>query len=451
MKKFTSLVLSMLVVLFFVQGYTNSASAATLNSSIKLTQSKLSIYVGQSKQLTYKAQNIKKNPIVWSTSNSGVVSVKNGKVTALKPGKANITVSVPKLKIKSVATVSVSKKKLSAKEAFDKVNKSVVYIESYNQNNQLVGTGSGFIVSKDGKIVTNHHVVSDVSLVSRVKIKLSNGITYETSRVKGYNADKDIVILKIDGPTNLPVVTLADSSKVQTGEKVYALGSPRGVQNTITEGIVSNRNVVIGKNQFIQTSAPITPGNSGGVLVNIYGEVIGVNDLTRIDAQNMNYAIPINVYKQIPANSNYDLIEINRAYYVPAHGKGSVEEEESNNTIDDADYIPYSDAMLYGTFSNNQDMDFYYFLITDNETVSIIASTTDAKYSEDLTFALYDVDGEFIDVCTAEWDPERQRYYCYLSNDLTPGFYHIGVYVDPQAKYNNAGQEYSVSVWIGQQ
>lgn len=447
MKRLRNLIL-LLMVFLILQVYTSSASAAIIKPSIKLAQTKVSLYTGQSKQLTFTAQNIKKNPVVWSTSNSGVATVKNGKVTALKSGSANITVSVPKLNIKSVATVTVSKKQLSAKEAFDKVNPSVVYIEAYNKYNKAVASGSGFIVSKDGKIVTNHHVVTDITEISYVKVRLANGVTYQTKKAVGYNADKDLVILKVDGPTNLPVVTLGDSNKVSTGEKVYALGSPEGVQNSITEGIVSNRNVIYDKNSYIQTSASINHGNSGGVLINVYGEVIGINDWGYVGAQNMNYAIPVNVYKQVPANSNYQLININREYYVPAHGKGNVNEVEDNDSFDDADYIPYSEAVLHGTFSSNKDQDVYYFLITDYKSVSIIGTTTDSNYTEDLTFSLYDADGNFIEVCDLEWDDVRKVYYCNLEENLEPGLYHIGVYVDPQAKYNDAGKDYLLSVLI---
>lgn len=449
MKKLRNVMMFLVVLLIFNSNFIG-VSAKSVVPSIKLTQSKLSMFVGQSAQLKYSALNINKNPVVWSTSNSSIMTVNNGKVTALKPGQVSITVSVPKLKIKSMATITVSKKQLSAQEVFNKVNKSVVYIEVYNKYNQAVGSGSGFIVSKDGKIVTNHHVVVDVSEVSYVKVKLSNGLVYETKRAVGYNAQKDIVILKIDGPTNLPVVELGDSSKVQTGEKVYALGSPKGIQNTITEGIVSNKNVIEDKNTYIQTTAPINPGNSGGVLVNIYGEVIGINDWTYVGTQNMNYAIPINVYKQVPANSNYQLIVINRQYYIPAHGTGDVIEQEDNGTIDDADLIPYSDARIIGKFSNNQDIDYFYFLITNFEHVSIVGSSIDPKYAEDFTFALFDEQGNLIRVCDIQWHDDINRYLCELEEDLLPGFYHIGVYVDPNAKNNNTGQNYLVKMIIAE-
>jgi serine protease Do len=162
------------------------------------------------------------------------------------------------------------------------------------------GLGSGFIIEADGIILTNNHVVANAE---KIIVKLQDDREFE-GRVVGTDTKTDIAVIKINA-NNLPVVSFGDSDRLQVGEWVVALGSPFGLANTITAGIVSAKGRWIGAgpyDNFIQTDASINPGNSGGPLVNLRGEVVGINTaiFSRTGANiGIGFAIPISLVKEL--------------------------------------------------------------------------------------------------------------------------------------------------------
>lgn len=165
----------------------------------------------------------------------------------------------------------------------------------YKQNKSL---GSGFIISKDGYIVTNDHVVRDAE---SIQVKLSNDKVYD-AKVVGGDKKTDIAVIKISA-NDLPVAVLGDSDKLQVGQWAIAIGNPFGLDRTMTVGVVSatgRSNVGIETYEnFIQTDASINPGNSGGPLLNVYGEVIGINTAIVAAGQGIGFAIPVSMAKPI--------------------------------------------------------------------------------------------------------------------------------------------------------
>ncbi len=166
---------------------------------------------------------------------------------------------------------------------------------------QPQGMGSGVIVSPEGLILTNAHVVKDAD---EIKVTVSDKRSYD-AKVVGIDVESDIAVVKIDA-TGLPIATLGDSGKLQVGEIVFAIGNPFGLNRTVTSGIVSatgRTNVgIIDYEDFIQTDAAINPGNSGGPLVNIDGEVIGINTAIASRSggyQGIGFAIPSSSAKLI--------------------------------------------------------------------------------------------------------------------------------------------------------
>jgi serine protease Do len=158
--------------------------------------------------------------------------------------------------------------------------------------------GSGFIISSDGYIFTNNHVVEKAD---KIKVKLSSGKEYD-AEVKGRDPNTDIALIKIKPKTKLPVTRFGDSDKLRVGEWVFAIGNPFGLDHTVTAGIVSAKGRVIGSgpyDNFIQTDASINPGNSGGPLFNMKGEVVGINTAIVAQGQGIGFAIPINTAKSI--------------------------------------------------------------------------------------------------------------------------------------------------------
>ncbi len=160
--------------------------------------------------------------------------------------------------------------------------------------------GSGFVIRQDGYVATNNHVVDGAT---EIMVRLSDGRRF-AARVIGRDRKTDLALLKI-GATNLPVLALGDSDALQVGEPVMAIGNPFGLEGTVTIGIVSAKERVIGQgpyDDFIQTDASINPGNSGGPLVNSAGQVVGVNTaiLSRTGGSvGIGFAIPINQVKAI--------------------------------------------------------------------------------------------------------------------------------------------------------
>jgi serine protease Do len=160
---------------------------------------------------------------------------------------------------------------------------------------QVNGMGTGSIIDERGYILTNYHVVSDVR---KIEVTLDDGRQYVAELV-AYDAATDLAVIKIPAPKPLPVIRVGTSSDLMEGESVIALGNAFGYEQTVTRGIVSalNRDVQVSDTQsyddLIQTDASINPGNSGGPLLNIDGEMVGVNVAVRANAQGIGFAIPI--------------------------------------------------------------------------------------------------------------------------------------------------------------
>jgi len=163
------------------------------------------------------------------------------------------------------------------------------------------GTGSGFIIGSDGRLITNAHVVDGAQ---EVQVTLKDGTTYE-GKVLGTDAFTDVAVIKIEAQ-DLPTANLGNAENLIPGEWAIAIGNPLGLDNTVTVGIIS----ALGRSssqvgvpdkrvRFIQTDAAINPGNSGGPLLNSQGEVIGINTAIRADAQGLGFAIPIETAQRI--------------------------------------------------------------------------------------------------------------------------------------------------------
>ncbi|MEB3244677.1 MAG: trypsin-like peptidase domain-containing protein [Vampirovibrionales bacterium] len=177
---------------------------------------------------------------------------------------------------------------------------------------QVIGNGSGFILDKSGHVLTNYHVVDNAS---DIQVTLNDGRKLP-AKVVGRDKYSDLVVLKINA-SNLTPAVIGQSAKLRPGEWVLAVGSPLGFDHTVTLGIISaisrqvpdlNANV-----EFIQTDAAINPGNSGGPLVNLNGEVIGINTAIAGRGQNIGFAIPVDVARQV-ADSLISSGQINRPW-----------------------------------------------------------------------------------------------------------------------------------------
>jgi S1-C subfamily serine protease len=177
------------------------------------------------------------------------------------------------------------------------------------------GTGSGFVISADGQIITNAHVVEGATTVT---VTLTDGRTFD-GRVVGTDSVTDVAAVKIEA-ADLPTVTLGTTQDLAPGQWAIAIGNPLGLDNTVTAGIISalgRTSTEVGipdkRVQFIQTDAAINPGNSGGPLLNDRGDVIGMNTAIRRDAQGLGFAIPVETLQRI-ANELFETGQVQHPY-----------------------------------------------------------------------------------------------------------------------------------------
>ena len=175
-------------------------------------------------------------------------------------------------------------------------NDVVVSIITSDKDGKPVAQGTGFLVSTDGRIVTNYHVIKGASSAI---VKLPDGAFYDVDGVVAFDKTRDLAVIKAHGQ-NFRVVTLGNSDRVQVGEEIVAIGSPLSLESTVSNGIVSGiRTIKEEGGKFLQITAPISPGSSGGPLFNMAGEVVGVTTLYLKGGENLNFAVPINDAKPL--------------------------------------------------------------------------------------------------------------------------------------------------------
>ena len=217
------------------------------------------------------------------------------------PAQVEITEAAPGESLDGEEQNNISVYKKNIPSVVNVTSRSVTFDFFYGLVPQE-GQGSGFIIDKDGHILTNYHVIADAR---QVKVTLHNRKTY-TATVVGIDQAHDLAVIQIKAPDLIPAV-LGDSRNLQVGQKVYAIGNPFGLAGTMTRGIVSSIRPVREPNgayidEAIQTDAAINPGNSGGPLMNWHGEVIGINTMILSNVgQNagIGFAIPINTAKAV--------------------------------------------------------------------------------------------------------------------------------------------------------
>lgn len=186
------------------------------------------------------------------------------------------------------------KTSLDAQQLFTKASPAVVKIHTYDAGGRLLGQGSGFFVSADGMLVTNYHVVKKA--VS-AKIVFPSGKRVAVLGMLASMPKADVALLKVD--TKAQRFLKIAAKRPDVGTKVWAIGSPKGLDNSLSEGLVSGYRDIPGVAGMLQTTAPISPGSSGGPLLAATGEVVGVTTLTRIGGQNLNFAVPCKYLRAI--------------------------------------------------------------------------------------------------------------------------------------------------------
>jgi serine protease Do len=208
-------------------------------------------------------------------------------------------------------------KKTTIEKSVDRVSEAVVKVSSPG------GTGSGFFINEDGFLITNYHVIEKETRIEVTMFrKAKNGFEtkkFKKVKIEAINPFVDMALLRVEdiGDTKLPFVYLGDVSRIQTGEEVFAIGNPMGLERTVTNGVISTKNRAFEGLLYIQTNADINPGNSGGPLFNLAGEVIGVTNMGYIFLGGLGFAIPVDYVKHFIENRDaftYDKDNPNSGY-----------------------------------------------------------------------------------------------------------------------------------------
>ena len=237
----------------------------------------------------------------------------SGSASALSPFSASpVNPLVPIVKQSSLAVVNIDVEKTERRSTSPFPFEDDPFFKrffgegfkEFTRSVPMKGRGSGFIVSKEGRILTNNHVVAGADKIT-VSLQLQDGSkkTY-SAKIIGSDPTYDIAMIKIEPDGTLPVLELGDSDKAEVGEFVVAIGNPYGFEHTVTAGVISAKNRSIHTQEvnfddLLQTDAAINPGNSGGPLIDMSGKVIGINAAIVPYAQGLGFAVPVNKAKEI--------------------------------------------------------------------------------------------------------------------------------------------------------
>lgn len=281
-------------------------------------------------------------------------------------------------------------------EIYDMFEESTGEVLTYDTNGNELALGTCVVYSADGKLITNYHVIED-AYSATVKIQ---GKSYDVQYVLAYDKNIDLAVLQINARGLIPAA-LCDESHA-TGSTVYAFGSSRGLEYTMSQGIITHADREMDGVRYVQHDAAISGGNSGGPLINIYGEVIGINTMTIRDSQNLNFAIHVSELENLSYGTKLTMRELY--------------EKESNPFVRIANYI-----MTNGTW----DTDGYYYVLLGTS----YSSDYSSKYSR---YAYYypDTNEITIDLLIDDGD-----YWVYVTiDDSVSGVYQWNYFDDNDYK-----------------
>lgn len=386
--------------------------------------------------------------ITWGTAAEGIVTCEwggqfvDGKasltIKPLAPGIDTVYVYSEKTSDMLVINVTVVDKpdraKLTAEEVYSKCSPCTVEITVTDDTGDMA-LGSGFFIA-EGMIVTNYHVIDGAE---KIAVKNNEDKEYPITTIIGYNEDLDLAVLGTDMKNDILTIS---QDPVSGGQSIYTLGSPLGLSDTFSDGMVSNASRIIEGVDYIQIDAPISPGNSGGPLVNSYGEVIGINTMYYVNGQNLNFAINIKELQKLSTNK-----PISVDAYHEQHDK-ELEEWAKENIIyedttvsqntDTCQTIPFT-KFVFGSVTQSENGDCYRITVTE------AGSFYGKLYSDTLQelkktyFSIYSTTNYDTPIVSSEYYYEDDLYQ-YIEQDLAPGDYIIFIslpigYTGPDINY----------------
>ncbi|MEL4105641.1 trypsin-like peptidase domain-containing protein [Oscillospiraceae bacterium WX1] len=258
-------------------------------------------------------------PAVYKLYRAGVLTGSDSAGT-FYPGSSITRDAVASIVARMASTalrqpLTLTKKVFTTTEIATQCSPAVFYIELFSKTGKSIGSGSGFFISSSGLAVTCFHVIDGVT---SAKIKTKDGKSYNVTGVYDYNETTDLALIQVGG-SGFPYLKLGDSDSAVTGASIYAIGYPLGVDQTVTPGTITNASHPIDGVNYMMTNASISPGSSGGALIDAFGKVIGVTCAFYYGGQNLNLAVPINLLGSLSSTKTpvalSTLFPANTVYY----------------------------------------------------------------------------------------------------------------------------------------
>lgn len=345
----------------------------------------------------------------------------------------------------------------SARELYEMTEPKVVEITTYDIYGEALARGSGFFIDDNGTVVTNYHVIEGAY---SAEIETSEGTKADVLRVRGYDALYDLAILGTSISGN-PYLKMSDR-EIRTGDTIYTLGSSLGLTGTFSDGMVATASRKIDGVDYIQITAPISHGNSGGPLINIYGEAIGVNTMYFSEGQNVNFSVNIHELTKLDVTKPVSLEVL---YYQnggtddPQTGSinagdpevkewldmADMTEIESNDSIEQADYLR-NGYIMAGSVDGEEDFDCYGIRVIEGTTIDVLLIP---YYTDDIDYliaGLVDEEGGIIGFAEAV-DNEDAQYLSLVEEVEEPGTYYLLLCVEDEYPYREPAYYVISTVW----
>lgn len=330
-------------------------------------------------------------------------------------GQDKITIKSNKTNDRLILNINVVKKEkkelLSAVEIYDKCNPSTV--EIYAEDDYAEALGSGFFVDTN-TVVTNYHVIEGAK---KIQVTTKDNEIHDVDTIIGYSEVLDLAILYVEADCEPLILSQTES---RAGEDVYTLGSPLGLTGTITKGMITTASRVVYGEDFIQIDAALSPGNSGGPLVNMYGEVIGVNTMYFPGGQNLNFAININELQKVDTD---DPISVSEYYtnYQKTFMENIINEDTSLTDNLQSGQPIQSSVGVSGSFATGSNNDSYQILVTEPGWVDGIIKTDNMRDLDTIDIKVLNSSSVSMGKCFIN----DEDTYLEVSIYLTPGYYEI--------------------------
>ena len=415
-----------------------TARLGTFDDDITISEDR-TIYI-------YVKDSLKSDEVVYENQNPNIVECEWGdwvgdysalKLKVGKPGEDYISVTSNDGKELIVLHVTVvkkeKKKELTPKKLYSLCGPSTVEILAEDGSDSALG--SGFFITEN-LVVTNYHVIAGAS---KITVTTKDNLKHEVKMIAGYNEDLDLALLQTSGK-EYPYLNMGNG-KVAVGEDVYALGSPLGLTGTMTSGMVSTSSRVLDDVDYVQSTAPISSGNSGGPLVNSKGEVIGINTMYYVDGQNLNFSINIKELQKIDTFHPITVEAFYKAYMDELQAEieaNTIQEDPAKSQKASTCQEVPSMSRVLGTVTAAEGGDLYWFRVSEPGWYYGYVKLNTLEDYKNTYFDLYNSNFDYITGCN-EYEEELMLYTKYY---LNPGDYYVYVYLPKE--YAGADVPYKV-------